>query len=90
MSLLEAKNLTVRFPMPKTSIFAPRQHLEAVREVSFALPAGRTLGIVGESGSGKTTAAMAAIRLTGPATGEVRFRDEDLFTLNGCVQVLDA
>ena len=68
--------------MPKTSLFAPRQYLEAVRDVSFSLPAGRTLGIVGESGSGKTTTAMAAIRLTGPATGVVRFEGTDLFRLD--------
>ena len=70
--LLQVENLTVRFPMPKTSLFAPRQYLEAVRDVSFDLPQGRTLGIVGESGSGKTTTAMAAVRLTGPATGAGR------------------
>ena len=80
--LLEVENLTVRFPMPRASLFAPRQHLEAVRDVSFRLPAGRTLGIVGESGSGKTTTAMAAIRLTGPATGVVRFEGTDLFSLD--------
>ncbi len=80
-ALLEAKGLTVRFPMPKRNPFAKRDWLEAVRGVDFALAEGRTLGIVGESGSGKTTAAMAAIRLTGPATGEVRFRGEDLLAL---------
>lgn len=82
MSLLEAKGLTVRFPLPRRSLFAPRQHLEAVREVDFKLEAGRTLGVVGESGSGKTTAAMAAVRLTGPATGEVKFEGDDLFALD--------
>ena len=81
MSLLEAKDLTVRFPMPKASIFGERQYLEAVRGVDFSLAEGRTLGIVGESGSGKTTTAMAAIRLTGPATGVVRFDGEDIFAL---------
>ena len=80
--ILEVENLTVRFPMPKTSLLAPRQYLEAVRDVSFVLPRGRTLGIVGESGSGKTTTAMAAIRLTGPATGAVRFEGDDLFQLD--------
>ena len=80
--LLQVENLTVRFPMPKTSLFAPRQYLEAVRDVSFDLPEGRTLGIVGESGSGKTTTAMAAVRLTGPATGAVRFEGDDLFQLD--------
>ena len=80
--ILEAEHLTVRFPMPKTSLFAPRQYLEAVRDVSFSLPRGTTLGLVGESGSGKTTTAMAAIRLTGPATGAVRFEGTDLFQLD--------
>ena len=81
-AILEAKDLTVRFPMPRKSLFAERQHLEAVRSISFQLEKGRTLGIVGESGSGKTTAAMASIRLTGPATGAVEFEGEDLFTLD--------
>ncbi|QIE55591.1 ATP-binding cassette domain-containing protein [Pikeienuella piscinae] len=80
-AILEARALTVSFPMPRRSLFAPRQHLSAVRDVDFVLEAGRTLGIVGESGSGKTTTAMAAIRLTGPATGKVLFQGEDLFTL---------
>ncbi|MEM9047915.1 MAG: oligopeptide/dipeptide ABC transporter ATP-binding protein [Pseudomonadota bacterium] len=80
--LLEAQKLVVRFPMPRPRPFAPRPFLEAVRGVSFRLQEGRTLGIVGESGSGKTTTAMAAIRLTGPATGKVLFRGEDLLSLD--------
>ena len=59
--LLDVRDLTVRFGLPKPSMFAPRPYLEAVRQVSFTLHEGRALGIVGESGSGKTTAAMAAI-----------------------------
>src|SRR5688572_7685012 len=34
---------------------------QTVRDVSFALRAGRICGLVGESGSGKSTAALAAI-----------------------------
>ncbi len=78
--LLEVRDLTVRFALPRESLFAPRRVLEAVRGVSFDVPSGRTLGIVGESGSGKTTAAMAAIRLT-PATGRALFEGDDLLTL---------
>ncbi|WP_108462273.1 dipeptide ABC transporter ATP-binding protein [Devosia naphthalenivorans] len=48
MSLLEVKNLAVRF--------GP---WAAVAEISFALAAGERFGIVGESGSGKTLTAMA-------------------------------
>jgi len=80
--LLDVRDLTVRFGLPKPSIFAPRPYLEAVRQVSFNLHAGRALGIVGESGSGKTTAAMAAIRLVAAASGQVLFQGEDLLGLS--------
>ncbi|MEO8015935.1 MAG: dipeptide ABC transporter ATP-binding protein [Polaromonas sp.] len=35
----------------------------AVKDASFSIPAGRTLGIVGESGSGKSTLALASLGL---------------------------
>lgn len=79
--LLDVQELTVRFAMPKASLFAPRRYLEAVRNVSFQLEAGRALGIVGESGSGKTTTAMAAIRLVEAASGKVMFEGDDLLQL---------
>lgn len=80
--LLKANDLTVRFPLGKKGLFGARQYLEAVRSVSFTLERGRALGIVGESGSGKTTTAMAAIRLTEAAGGQVLFEGEDLLTLS--------
>ncbi|WP_438980427.1 ABC transporter ATP-binding protein [Lentibacter sp.] len=80
--LLKARDLTVRFALGKKGLFGARQHLEAVRSVSFTLAKGRALGIVGESGSGKTTTAMAAIRLTEVAGGQVLFEGEDLLTLS--------
>ncbi|HBS49040.1 MAG TPA: peptide ABC transporter ATP-binding protein, partial [Rhodobacteraceae bacterium] len=81
-TLLDVRDLTVRFALPKPAIFAERPYLEAVRKVSFRLEAGHALGIVGESGSGKTTTAMAAIRLTPAAGGEVMFEGQDLLCLD--------
>ncbi|MCV6584264.1 MAG: ATP-binding cassette domain-containing protein [Marinibacterium sp.] len=80
--LLDVRDLTVRFALPKPSLFAPRPHLEAVRQVSFRLDAGKAFGIVGESGSGKTTTAMAAIRLTRASGGQVLLDGEDLLQLD--------
>lgn len=80
--LLDVQGLSVRFPMPRTSLFGERSYLHAVRDVSFSLRPGRTLGLVGESGSGKTTTAMAAIRLVEAHAGAVRFDGTDLLKLD--------
>ncbi|MDQ2090790.1 ABC transporter ATP-binding protein [Marimonas arenosa] len=81
-TLLDVRDLTVRFAMPRKGLFGPRPWLEAVRKVSFSLEKGHALGIVGESGSGKTTTAMAAIRLTEAAGGQVLFEGDDLLSLS--------
>ena len=85
-AVLTVEDLSVRFAMPKKSLFAPRQHLHAVRGVSFAVQEGRTLGLVGESGSGKTTTAMAAIRLVPARSGRVLLAsdrgEDDLLALS--------
>ena len=85
-SVLKVEDLEVRFAMPKTSLFAQRQYLHAVRGVSFEVAPGRTLGLVGESGSGKTTTAMAAIRLVEAQAGRALMANdeewEDLLALS--------
>ncbi len=57
-----------------------------VRDISFAVEAGKMTAIVGESGSGKTTSAMAALDLLGPSGnvlgGSIRFKGEELSKLS--------
>jgi peptide/nickel transport system ATP-binding protein len=80
-SLLDVRDLVVRFSLPRAGLFGPKRHFQAVRGVSFDVPEGRTLGIVGESGSGKTTTAMAAIRLVRASGGQVLFNGKDVLKL---------
>ena len=49
----------------------PSHPVHALRDVSFALWPGETLGLVGESGSGKTTLARVLLGLTAPDAGSV-------------------
>src|SRR6266568_323448 len=46
----------------------------ALRDVSFALEEGETLGIVGHNGAGKTTLLKILSRITHPTSGESRTR----------------
>jgi oligopeptide/dipeptide ABC transporter ATP-binding protein len=57
-----------------------------VRDVSFDLTAGETLGLTGETGCGKSTLALAVLGLLGKAgrllSGEIRFEGESLTGLS--------
>lgn len=54
----------------------------AASDVSFAVCAGRTVGIVGESGSGKSTVARCAIRLIDPNEGAIELVGKDITHLS--------
>lgn len=50
----------------------------AVKDLSFTLPAGKTLCVMGPSGSGKTTLAKLACRIYDPTAGEVCLDGHDI------------
>jgi len=76
--LLEIKCLSVRFPWNPNLLGRARAWVQAVRNVSFAIQPGETLGVVGESGSGKTTLARAIVGLAKPTQGEIWFDGKQL------------
>jgi ABC-type microcin C transport system duplicated ATPase subunit YejF len=78
--LLEAQHINVSFRL-RGGLFAKRQEIKAVDDVSLRLIQGRTLGLVGESGSGKSTLGRALLKLV-PASGRISFEGRDLTLLD--------
>lgn len=78
-ALLEVDGLTVGLPV--------QGELRTVlRDVSFQLEEGRTLGLVGESGSGKSMTVRTIARLLpegADVAGRIRFDGADVFDLRG-------
>jgi peptide/nickel transport system ATP-binding protein len=77
MPLLEVDDLSVSFNTPDGVV-------KAVRNISFSVDAGKTLGIVGESGSGKSVSTQTVMGLTRGAaiSGRALFEGTDLFSLS--------
>ena len=50
----------------------PDETFAAVQDVSFTVPAGRTLGVIGRNGSGKSTMLKLVAGITKPTTGTVQ------------------
>lgn len=72
--LLDVRNLTIAFG----------KHV-AVRDISFHINEGETLGLVGESGSGKSATSLAILRLLASSaqiSGSISFAGESLLALS--------
>ncbi|MEV6489788.1 ABC transporter ATP-binding protein [Actinoplanes sp. NPDC051633] len=63
--------------------FAYADGPRVLHQVSFEVPAGRTVALVGATGSGKSTIASLAVRLVDPASGRVTVEGVPLPELSG-------
>ncbi|QKJ87260.1 cationic peptide transport system ATP-binding protein [Paramixta manurensis] len=75
-TLLEVRNLSKTYRY-RTGLFR-RQHVEAVKGVSFTLREKQTMAIIGENGSGKSTLAKMLSGMIAPSTGEIVIDDHPL------------
>lgn len=58
---------------PKLSLLFKKE-IWAVRDVSFEVQQGESLGIIGNNGAGKSTILKLLSRITSPTSGEIRIR----------------
>jgi oligopeptide/dipeptide ABC transporter ATP-binding protein len=80
--VLEVKDLKKHFAIKKGILRATRGHVFAVDGVSFAIDAGKTLGLVGESGCGKSTVGRTVLRLIEPTAGSIMLNGQDITGLS--------
>lgn len=78
--LIKVENLSVEFRTDEGVV-------RAVKNISFNIPRGKTVGLVGESGSGKSVSSLAIMRLIpnppGKITsGRILFDGKDLLSLS--------
>lgn len=77
--ILEVENLSVGFSRFGESI-------EIIRDISFAIEKGETIGVVGESGCGKSMTALAIMRLIksppGKIDGKILMGGQNLLSLS--------
>jgi len=85
-TLLEVRNLRVRFPIRSGMLHSISGYFNAVDGVSFQVAAGETLALVGESGCGKTTTGKAIVQLlrrVAITEGRALLNGRNLFDLQG-------
>jgi ATPase components of various ABC-type transport systems, contain duplicated ATPase len=75
-SLLQVDGVSVRYPLRRGMPGTRERTVDALREVSIAIPRGGRLGIVGESGSGKSTLARVVLGLRRADAGRVLWDGE--------------
>jgi len=75
--ILSVEALNVTFPGKRGLFRKAPAGVHAVRDVSFELIRGESLGIVGESGSGKTTLGRSIASVRPPSSGQVRYQGTD-------------
>jgi ATP-binding cassette subfamily B protein len=75
MDLVSEKNLNATLEgalqVSHLSFVYPDSGIQALRDVSFSIEAGQTLGIIGTTGSGKSTLANLLMRMYDPTSGDI-------------------
>jgi oligopeptide/dipeptide ABC transporter ATP-binding protein len=85
--LIEVRGLSKTFDQSRriddVLVGQPARSLKAVRDVSFVLRPGETLGVVGESGCGKSTLGRCIAGLHQASQGEILWQGRPLARLGG-------
>ncbi|RKX17390.1 MAG: ABC transporter ATP-binding protein, partial [Candidatus Zixiibacteriota bacterium] len=80
-TVLEVKDLSVTYSLKRNLFGKTVESFQAVKDVSFKVYKGETLGLVGESGCGKTTLGRTLIQLIKAGEGKISFNGQPVNNL---------
>lgn len=80
--LIQVQNLSVEYSTEKNWLGKTISSVKAVKNISFEVNKGETIGLVGESGCGKTTIGRAILGLEKAASGHVFYEGQDVTLFN--------
>jgi oligopeptide/dipeptide ABC transporter ATP-binding protein len=81
--LISVEDLCQNYYVRSPKLFAKKDAVQAVSNVSLHINEGEALGLAGESGCGKSTLGKSILHLLKPTSGRVIFNGRDLASLNG-------
>lgn len=81
-SITETDNSAPIVSFENVTFYYPGSSSPALRDISFSLKRGQTLGIIGGTGSGKSTIVKLLARLYEPSEGRILFKGVDLNKLD--------
>ncbi|MFT7144690.1 MAG: peptide/nickel transport system ATP-binding protein [bacterium] len=80
---LKVENVNKIFHIKEGGFFGKTKPFNALKDVSFEMRKGETVGVVGESGCGKSTLSRCLVRLYEMDGGKVTFKGEDTTNYSG-------
>ena len=84
-NLVEINDLFVEYETKK-EVFKPAKHVYAVNGVNLNIKKGEIHAVAGESGCGKSTLAKTLLRLVKPKSGEIYYKERNIFKMNSRLQ----
>ncbi len=81
-ALLKVEKLTTSYVSRRNFFGKATAYVQAVKDVSFEVYKGETLGLVGESGCGKTSLGRTILQMIPSTSGRVRYKGMDLSKLS--------
>lgn len=76
------KTLTGDLKVENISFTYPETGIQAIKDLSFHIPAGKTLAIIGKTGSGKSTLANLLLRMFDIDRGTIKYDDTPIAKLD--------